>query len=783
MKKRTYALFLISVVLIGVSKVYAQLGIPLVEDVYGGRINAISVISTATDSSRIFIATESANSLFYTDVYLPSGLAPVFNSFNVLPGADASDGYGSNIRSIAAHQTSEKIFFLNAGNLLSAHATSLAANSVMTGVNAFTIAGSNLLFTSANQFKWGALDGSGNFTLSSNAPIANPITGMGLTSIIVSDMDSLIYLFQEGTSPKLYVSSDPYTALTSSSTFIDISPTTLTSGYSWMAFGVAPDGRFFIGGTNFNSKYIAYSDSIPVWTEISTGISGISGQNFAFTGDSANYSVYLGSAYSDSSGIVSWYNFGNAGFETHPNDGPVFTDPNNADVVYMTTDQGIGASHSKGENIYEIDDGIEAVQVKDIDMTSDKNTAWIASKAGIRKVTNYQTTPVWTNALFPNDDGSPYYSVAMEPGSSSTVYVGNARIYKTMDGGANWSMVFTAENPPYSYSSVGVYVKAIEVFEYNSAIIFAGYYSENSAKGGVFYSMDSGTTWTQLLVEASTNGQDVDVRDIVFNIEGTDTVAYIAVEYDLSGPQGKSVYRAVKNGSSWTVAQNFDGSNTSVGYQITATINDLYISSTGDTVYACGTDAGVNEPHVYAKSIIGTNKWTPLTVTGFPYLTGTEGKAFTVGNDTAYCAVDNEIYYMPLSDSSWTLGYTYPVGNEINFLYFDELLVGAGTGLYAQHIDVSMGVPSSVSKENRNFSIHPNPAKNTATITYTLSNEAPVEMTIYDMMGRKVSTIINTVKVKGTHNIAIPVEQFAKGTYIIRLVIGNTVSSKEVIIE
>jgi hypothetical protein len=47
-----------------------------------------------------------------------------------------------------------------------------------------------------------------------------------------------------------------------------------------------------------------------------------------------------------------------------------------------------------------------------------------------------------------------------------------------------------------------------------------------------------------------------------------------------------------------------------------------------------------------------------------------------------YVAVENDVYYLPSPTSSWNLGYSYPEGTEINFLYYDELLVGTESGLY-----------------------------------------------------------------------------------------------------
>jgi len=47
---------------------------------------------------------------------------------------------------------------------------------------------------------------------------------------------------------------------------------------------------------------------------------------------------------------------------------------------------------------------------------------------------------------------------------------------------------------------------------------------------------------------------------------------------------------------------------------------------------------------------------------------------------------------MHFSGTSWTTGYTYPVGTEINVLYFDDLLVGTGTGIYGQKNDANLPV-------------------------------------------------------------------------------------------
>ena len=471
---------------------------------------------------------------------------------------------------------------------------------------------------------------------------------------------------------------------------------------------------------------------------------GMVGRSFAFADTGGvDYFVYNSSVYNQHSGDSTYWNdFGDIAYETHANDGDVLQDPNFMHIVYMTTDQGIGVSQNHGPVISEINNGVEAVRVDDIDMTSSKNSAWVASKSGVRSVTDYLSSPSWSNAQYPTDDGSPYFSIAMDPGDSNTIFAGSIRIYKTSDNGSTWTKVFTPEDPPWNFPSFAMIgdatkAEALEVCPYNSNIIMAGYYLGDTLRGGVFYSLDGGNTWDQQLILSSVNGEDVDVYDIVFNLEGTDTVAYVGVDYDLASPAGRSVYRLVKNGSGWTVNQDMNAGNTTTGSLIVASIRDLCFNDTGDTLFACGTDAGTNHPVVYAKDIASTNLWDPLTTSGFPFGTGMVASAVTYGIDTLYAAVDNEIYLLVSGSFSWIPGYTYPVGTEINVLYYDELMVGTGTGLYTHTgISVVTGTESIAFKEGK-IEVFPNPVQDQFVIT--LDNYQDVQsISLWDMQGKVV---------------------------------------------
>lgn len=767
-------------IIFSIFPVFAQLSAPEVENVYGGRINDIEAVSLSADTTLLLIASESANSGFYSYVTSASSASPVVSAFSVIPSMSAAANLGAGVNRIQWHSNSGKLFFINgmifSTSLTSASVTQITPNPAST----FTIEGDHLFYYNADSLHFGTIDASGNFSYGGKIFIGIP----GVSHIKVHPVSGIVYLFVRGNSPIVAKSSDVYSAITSSTTFANLTTSSISSA-NWQAFGIAPDGRLFIGGELNNNKRIVYSDDDITWTEYAVGINGSSGSDFDFGSSGGSYYVYWSSCYNSNRGNSgSWVNFGNTSFETHPNDGDVLVDPNNFNTVYMTSDMGLGVSFNRGSVMVEINDGIEAVQVEDFSMTADKNTAWLASKSGIRKVSNYLGTPIWSSAMFPTGDGSPYYAVAMKHSDTNTAYAANLRVYKTTNGGSGWNRVHSTEDSPYFWSEIEQHVEALEVAPWDENVVFAGYYYHTTDEGGVFWSSDAGTTWSQILLHTTSIGHDVDVFDIAFNIEGSDTVAYVGVEYDLSSPAGRSVYRLVKSGSSWTASQDMNSGGTSTGSLIVATIRDIHVSSTGDTIFATGTDAGTNHPVAYYKPVNTTNLWTPFTVSGFPFISGKQGYAITLGVDTLYCAVENEIYYLPTGAGNWTLGYSYPNGTRINFLYFDELLAGTSTGLYGHYGDPTTSVKEFTEAPTeyelaQNF---PNPFNPSTVIRFSIPLSGEVSLEVFNIMGEKIQTLVSGNLSAGNHEVIFDATGFPSGLYLYRLNAGESVTVKKMLL-
>ncbi len=652
-----------------------------VQAIYGGRINAMSGYKSSTTDGRIFVATESANSIFSAAVSTPMMGASSVGTFSVLPCADETANLGSSIQRMATHTLSESLAFIASGTLYTTVTPYTSKVTIASGANDVAIKLGNLFYLrNSTELNWGSLSGAGAYTATSLKVYAT--LGTLSNAKLTIGSDDYIYAFGEGTTPTLLKSSDTYSAFTTSSTFSAVSLATLSSSVTWKVFSVGPDGRLFVAGSNNTNKYIAYSDDAgTTWTSVNTGLSGQSGSNLAFyqTGTMPMaYKVFFAKGYSDDKGAT-WQEFGNSSFETHPNDGCVAVFPSPTlygnFIVCMTTDQGIGASTNGGSQITEIDNGIQAVQVNDFDMNDTKTDGWMASKAGVRSVSSFNTTPIWSVAQFPNGDGSPYYAAEMVGNTVSSAYVGNVRVYKTTNTGSTWTQLFTAENAPYNFSGSSQ-IKAIEVCPTNTNLVLVGYNQPGSNKGGVFYTADGGTSWAQLRIVATADGQDVDVNDIAFNTEGGNTVAYIAVEYNSSSPASYSIYRAVWSGSAWTVAQSMTAAETALGHDYVVTIEDIHISSSGNLLIAGGANTS-GQARLYYRDKTGTDLWTYLST----YVAGaTTVPAVTLGIDTVFYALNNQVYAKKLTGGS-AVYHTYPNGTQINFLYYDALLAGTGTGM------------------------------------------------------------------------------------------------------
>ncbi|MBX2990980.1 MAG: T9SS type A sorting domain-containing protein [Bacteroidetes bacterium] len=77
---------------------------------------------------------------------------------------------------------------------------------------------------------------------------------------------------------------------------------------------------------------------------------------------------------------------------------------------------------------------------------------------------------------------------------------------------------------------------------------------------------------------------------------------------------------------------------------------------------------------------------------------------------------------------------------------------------------------------------YPNPFNPTTTITYKLPTAAGVTLTVYDMLGREVATLVDEVKTAGEYAVQFNTSGLASGVYFYRLSIPGSVATRKMMV-
>ncbi|GBD32156.1 Ycf48-like protein [bacterium HR33] len=142
--------------------------------------------------------------------------------------------------------------------------------------------------------------------------------------------------------------------------------------------------------------------------------------------------------------------------------------------------------------------------------------------------------------------GNRITSVHGVPGDPNTYYVGAASggVWKTTDGGVNWSPIFD-DQPAQSIGSIAIAPS-------NPNIVWVGtgeahIRSHISIGNGVYRSLDAGKTWTHMGLDSTGR-----VARIVIHPQNPDIVLVCAQGHNYGPQQDKGVYRTTDGGRNWT---------------------------------------------------------------------------------------------------------------------------------------------------------------------------------------------------------------------------------------
>ncbi len=368
------------------------------------------------------------------------------------------------------------------------------------------------------------------------------------------------------------------------------------------------------------------------------------------------------------------------------------------------------------------------------------------------------------------NSGEIVYTLTYDVNGNTYSGTMGGKIYKSVDGGKNWTRINSSMNVGWIWSLV-----------FHNNILFA------STEKGIYKL--NGVNWVE------TGLKDVDVRSLATS----GTVLY-------AGTWGRGVYSSVDNGAIWTQIKS--------GMENYLAVLAITVGKNGD-VFAGTAGGGM------FKLFGGENKWYQYDLgNNIVWALGANSNAIisSTYGDGVYRSLDNGanwekvnlnqpyIYSINVDKSgriyisSWTSGVFSSVDNGATWNSIgmggfgvsslvvspnqSDVLAGTRDGkVYKISFNItSVEGSATIPNEYKLSQNYPNPFNPSTAIDFALVKEGRYSLKIYNVLGQEVAVLINKEMNAGHHKITFDASKLATGMYIYRLTGTNVDIAKKMLL-
>lgn len=341
--------------------------------------------------------------------------------------------------------------------------------------------------------------------------------------------------------------------------------------------------------------------------------------------------------------------------------------------------------------------------------------------------------------------GDWVYSLAVN--FNGTVFAGGFRrgLFRSTDEGATWAYIGF-----YPYC-----IYALATRQRDDAV-FAAVLDLEGAVLGIWKSSDDGVSWNQIGLS------NYWVTALLITHEGNIIV----------GTSAQGILRSLNDGDTWSPI------NTGLGdLSIRALVQD-----SSNTLYT-GTGTGV------FRSINNGETWQAVN-SGLTTLSVRTMVADLAG--AIYCAAWNygepgKVFRSTNRCDSWLLinsGLTTPQIMSFGISSDGYVYAGStGSGMFRSAKSTTAYDPASLELPMR-FSLDqnfPNPFNPRTRIRYSIPTKSNVEFTIYNLLGQRITTLMNEIKEPGSYEVEWNADGLSSGIYFCRMQAGVFTASKKLV--
>ena len=148
-----------------------------------------------------------------------------------------------------------------------------------------------------------------------------------------------------------------------------------------------------------------------------------------------------------------------------------------------------------------------------------------------------------------------------------------------------------------------------------------------------------------------------------------------------------------------------------------------------------------------------------------------------------------QMHFTNLSDTSYSLEWKDLLLENTSYQWIVEVTDGKSTVATLDTFSFKISNPIGISDEPDIlptnpvlYQNYPNPFNPTTTIDYQLTNKSNVNITIYNVRGQEIKTLINKIQTAGKHSINFDATGLASGIYIYMIKTGNFVQTRKMIL-
>lgn len=355
-------------------------------------------------------------------------------------------------------------------------------------------------------------------------------------------------------------------------------------------------------------------------------------------------------------------------------------------------------------------------------------TEWqyCCNKTGFRRSTSGGPSGLSTSGWVSSDRFNWSTPIAMDPNDHNVLIAGSNFVYKSVNNGVSWSKVSgdLTTNP----ASLLVYgtISTVAISAANPDVYYVG-----TDDGKVWRSTNAGGSWTDISAGLPKRWVTRVVPD-----PSNAQVVYVTHSGYTSDDQATLVHRSADQGATWTnVSANLAN----------VPANDLVVDPLDPQRLYLGTDTGV---------------WTSADAGGYWYPLGV-GLPVQVIADLVLHQGSRQLFAFTHGRSAWKLDLA-------------AMPVAAGPGAPPARLALA---PAGE-----------NPARGSVRLWLDLPRNERVEVAVFDVVGRKVATLVSAAPGAGRHAVAWDRRDAAgraarAGVYFVRASAGGASVTRRVVVE